>query len=209
MSTKVYKTPKKSNGSGSYGEYYVVNKKDRLGIKALFSYFRADSWKKMLEDELSQFILYGQFDERSDLADAAYECAAMALLQECDCVPDTYGMCWVKKGDRYTPGILMEHIPGVDLAEYNDLPHWADMSGSQKSKADELAFEIQDEMEYGLRKYGIDVNDWHAWNVLVWKMKEYRIDFGRHFFLVKPKFKKRFKEIVQEITLDLISNFPE
>lgn len=208
--SKLYKTPKKSNGEGGYGTYYVLNKRERLGLKVIKSYYGLSTWQKFLEKDLDGYHDYQEFNRHEALGEAIYEAAAMVMLHLVDFVPAVHDVVWVKKGDRYALGIMMEHIPGVSLAKHigtNDA--WNEQTRAEELLCDKAAWKSEKRMSKAITKHGIDVFDWHAWNILVHEKKQYRIDFGNNFFYVQNTYKDKFNQIVAEIALSVIGSFPE
>lgn len=197
--SKVIKTPTGKSKSGSYGSYFVLDAEQKIGVKVLSDCCTrksvANQYTKFLDYFTDEDGLYGMF------AEAAKELAAIQMLEGSGQTPKPYGLCWVRgKSGRFNIGIMMEHIEGLTQHGYEH------KFGSKQRIPSVWRMEANHRSEWS-RKFGIDVNDWHEWNVIVdSNRKQYRIDFTPEYFTVRRR--DEFQARVLNEVVDLMENFP-
>jgi hypothetical protein len=197
---KIICLPKKKNsGSGSYGNYFIINKKNKIGLK--ISHFPQIFNKTIIESCAKEIRTKGKFNSNDLIMSIIKEAAFMYLIQNCNMIPKIKELIWVKKNGIqntkcYYLGILMEHIDGKLAVDY------------EYFKQKQIVKEAVDNFEK--KTYGVHLDDWNFENVIVDKKgKIFRIDFGSDFFTIASERKKEFWNIVREIFEEITKNFPE
>lgn len=202
MRTVIKIPPRKSHkGVGSFGSYYILNKRQKIGVKILKPF---ESPKRIQTDflyhlhRLTDGYKIRYFNGFGCCRGTMMECAAQELvvmeMLEGFAVPKAHGLVWVEYEGQYTIGILMEHINGRTT--------WDE---DHKTKALE-----HEAYTRWVKKTGIKVDDWHGGNVLETRNREYvRIDLGAGFFSVEKKAQKEFAKRVHYWIHHLMSTFPE
>jgi len=193
--TVIKKTPP-SRGSGSFGSYHVLDNQKRIGLKVMSMPRGREAIERQFVDHTENLadgyeitFFDGWNSKRGSVMErAAHEISAMEMVGGRR-IPKPYGLAWVKKGNRWSVGILMSHIRGTHTYSF------ARFSREMNKKA---------------YKNGIYIDDWHGGNVLKSANGTlYRIDFGAGFFEVRRSFRYEFKQRVHHWIQYLMSTFPE
>lgn len=210
-SKKQYKTPKKSHGSGAYGSYFVINSKQKIGLKTDRDSFSLNKISKELCNWYESYVNSRDFYwQECETLTLVPELAALIMLKKVKSIPNGLDVVWVhSKKNQWNIGILMEHIDGEPVFNlYENL--FEERYESEKAADNKIEeWKQYSEFEMKTEECGISVQDWHPWNVLVDKKNNFwRIDFSYDYFKVYSKHEKKFKEVCSRIMLDLIESFP-
>ena len=207
-STKVYKTPRKRSGIGSYGAYYVLDSKKKIGLKVIGEYESSKYWEHKISSELLGYYQGGMsFGNGGYAGEPAHELAALFMLRSLYYVPNGYGLVWVKQDNKYAIGILMEHINGECIGGDSHNCHL--LKDEDEDEANDVVDYFRSEVESEMEDTGIIPDDWHPWNVMVTaRGKKYRIDFTPQFYSVTDNVKKKYNKAVDNAVLELIGSFP-
>lgn len=203
-SPKLYKTPKKDNGAGAYGTYYILDKEEGIGVKRVGWAQSVDEWKELINDELECFTEHGR-PYGSCLSMAAHELAALVMLAGVESVPDGYELVWMENNGYYFIGIVMEHVDGKTFYEHFGADYRDEFGNDYYDLSKRLNKTIGKEIE----KHGIKVFDWHGGNVMKdVSGKDWRIDFTQGEFDVDNQRLNEYREIAFNAMLEVIAHFP-
>ena len=201
MKTPVIKRTGKYQAHGSFGSYFVLNAKKKIGVKVLNDRYRVKDLENNFKSFLDKDIMNGFFYKNNPLTDAAKEIVAIQMLALSGKTPKPIGLCWVDRGKYFEIGIVMEHIAGKTLYEHCQ----------NNDKVDNWNYDKM-EMKYRgkwIKDFGIDVQDWHNKNIMVdRKGKQYRIDFSPGYFDLETDRKDEYYQRVMYEVLSLVENFP-
>lgn len=151
---KYPRTIKQTSPSGAHGTYIQITSK--RGVKLMHGGFGSKDIAKNSESYL----------------DAEEELKFLRHLedQNCNFVPKCYGITFVKIGEQYYVGIILQHLGNVHLA---DIPRTAMDYKEKEDLKDELFCTLRD-------MYGIQHKDIHDHNVMTFEGKFWVIDFGNN-----------------------------
>jgi RIO-like serine/threonine protein kinase len=206
MKTPVIRKPscKSEKGNGSFGSYFVLDAKKKVGVKVLFGQYT----KVDIEYQFESFLNARDVNnmQRNKLTEAAREIAAIQMLADSGKTPKPIGLCWVKSercygNPMYAIGIMMEHISGSTAYRW---------SRRHKKEDAEIVCEFRSKHRYDwVDEYGVDVGDWHSENILMdRKGNPYRIDFSPGYFAISDAYKEEYGHRVMYEVLSMVENFP-
>jgi len=189
---------KKSSGGGSYGDYFVLNKKNKIGLKTLCSSWSSQRIFNCYSNFLKNVVgTYWYSCWHDVIMPMVGEYAVMAWLSKFN-IPKAYELTWVKRGNKWTVGIVMSHIVGKTFCQ-------------SRISHRELRV-LENSLTQRIRKSGIYISDWHNDNAMVEEStgKYYRIDLGLFEFKNMNKAQlKMFRMFVESLYIELMEKFPD
>ena len=191
----VYKTPGKYHDNGSYGDYFIMDAKKKIGIKVLHRTYNRKNMLCEFQNILDQLVEYGEhedFHHDSSIWNIIQEYVVLQMLEPLKEVPRAIGLTFVERCGKYSIGIMMEHISGHTLWKMDEDGKLTNCFG--------------DRFNMKARKLGFNIDDWHQGNIIHDGKTFYRIDFSPgHFSTIR---KSEFNQRVTHEFIALMERAP-